>query len=543
MREIRTSGSMSREGKRTMGIIISIALRLSLTLPAIVMLAAAAPAHADKRAALIIGNAAYRNMTPLQNPGNDADDVDAALRRLGFETIAATDLDRSGMNDALDRFSRLADGADIAMVYYSGHGMQFNGANYLLPVDARFDSAADINRFRLMPLDDVMEALRRVHGVAIMVLDACRNNPIENEIKRRLAASPGNRGDAAVTRGLKPQPAGNGLLIAYATQANDVAADGAGRHSPFTSAFLNNVETPGIDLRVMMLKVQDEVDGMTGHRQRPEVANSIIGQFMLKPAGSQQDVPSPSGGSSQAARPPSDEVARVWAATKDTASIAVLDDFIHQFGDTPYGSMARARREEIRKPAVNNSPTGGSSEMVALPASPQPGNIESRVRPPPAADLPKPHAPRESCSGAPVNGMKYCASSALGPQFGNTYGVGHLFDGDRSTAWVEGAAGQGIGEWITVEFDTARLVRSIVIDNGYQKNSDIFYKNSRVRRMTLVFSGGERQSLSLQDQFGQQTFPIDRPTRARWIQLIIEDVYPGNKYQDTAISKLSVVAQ
>jgi hypothetical protein len=87
------------------------------------------------------------------------------------------------------------------------------------------------------------------------------------------------------------------------------------------------------------------------------------------------------------------------------------------------------------------------------------------------------------------------------------------------------------------------VVRSIAIDNGYQKNSDIFYKNSRVKKMTLLFSGGERKSLSLQDQFGEQTFPLDRPIRARWIQFMIDDVYPGNKYQDTAISKLSVVAQ
>jgi hypothetical protein len=500
-------------------------MRFRLFIAAIIMVAAAAPAHADKRAALVIGNAAYRSMTPLQNPGNDAADVAAALQRLGFDTIVVTDLDRSGMNDALDRFARLADGADIAMVYYSGHGMQFNGTNYLLPVDARFEAAADINRFRLMPLDDVLEALRRVRGVAVMVLDACRNNPVEDEIKRRLAASTGNRGSEGLTRGLKPQPAGSGLLIAYATQANDVAADGAGRHSPFTSAFLNNVETPGIDLRLMMLKIQDEVDGATGHRQRPEVANSIVGEFRLKPAGAPQAGGPPPAGSSQAGKPASDEAARVWAATKDTASIAVLEDFIRQFGDTPYGSMARARKDEIQSLAMRNN-LAGTSE-VAPP-------------PPPAADLPKPHGPRETCS---VGRMTYCASSTLDSQQGNTYGVGHLFDGNPSTAWVEGAAGQGIGEWITVEFDFVRLVRSVTIDNGYQKNNDIFYKNSRVRRMTLVFSTGERQSLSLQDQFGEQTFPLARPIRALWMQFIIEDVYPGNKYQDTAISKLSVSAQ
>jgi hypothetical protein len=459
-------------------------MRLSSFIAALIGLAAAAaPALADKRVALVIGNAAYRSITPLQNPGNDAADVAAALRRLDFDAVAATDLDRSGMNDALDRFSRLADGADIAVVYYSGHGMQFGGTNYLLPVDARLDSAADVNRFRLMPLDDVMEALRRVR-VAVLVLDACRNNPVEAELKRRLTTATGDRGEAALTRGLKPQPAGNGLLIAYATQANDVASDGDGRHSPFTTAFLNNVETPGIDLRLMMLKVQDEVDSLTAHRQRPEVSNSIVGEFRLKPAASQQ-------GGLQAANQPA-------APRQD---------------DTP------------------------------PPAQPPVAGLATRA--PPPVDLPKPHAASENCSSRShaLGTDLYCASSMLSPQQGNTYGVGHLFDGNRGAAWVEGAAGQGIGEWITVEFNAARLVRSIVIDNGYQKNSDIFYKNSRVSRMTAIFSSGERKTLSLQDQFGQQTFTLDRPVRARWVQLIIDDVYPGSRYQDTAISKLSVVTQ
>lgn len=518
-------------------------MRLSSFIAALIGLAAAAmPALADRRVALVIGNAAYRSVTPLQNPGNDAADVAAALRRLDFDAIAATDLDRSGMNDALDRFSRLADGADIAVVYYSGHGMQLGGVNYLLPVDARLDSAADVNRFRLMPLDDIMEALRRVR-VAVLVLDACRNNPVEAELKRRLAAAAGagDRGEAAPTRGLKPQPAGNGLLIAYATQANDVASDGDGRHSPFTAAFLNNVETPGIDLRFMMLKVQDEVDTLTGHRQRPEVSNSIVGEFRLKPAAPQQSGPQAFNPPVPPPQPPAPDAAaaQAWQATRDTTSVAVLDDFIRQFGNTPYGSMARARRDELRDSQTN-------SQVAALPppGHPPAGGLATRA-PPPAADLPKPRAASESCSNRShaLGTDLYCASSVLSPQQGNTYGVGHLFDGNRGAAWVEGAPGQGIGEWITVEFNSARLVRSIVIDNGYQKNSDIFYKNSRVSRMTVVFSSGERKTLSLQDQLGQQTFTLDRPVRARWIQLIIDDVYPGSRYQDTAISKLSVVSQ
>jgi hypothetical protein len=179
------------------------------------------------------------------------------------------------------------------------------------------------------------------------------------------------------------------------------------------------------------------------------------------------------------------------------------------------------------EPPQQSSPTPPAAEV---PESPK--------------ELPKPHTPRESCASPPMAGVKaYCASSVLGPQFGNTYGVGHLFDGNHAAAWVEGAPGHGIGEWITVEFDTVRLVQSIAIDNGYQKNSDIFFKNSRVSRMTVVFSGGERQTLSLRDEFGQQVFPLDRPVRARWVQFVIDGVYPGSKYQDTAISKLSVVTQ
>ncbi len=472
-------------------------MRFCSFIAAVIMLAAAAaPAVADRRVALVIGNAAYRNMAQLQNPGNDAADDAAALRRLDFDALPATDLDRSAMIDALDRFSRLADGADIAVVYYSGHGMQFNGTNYLLPVDARLDSAADVNRFRLIPLDDVLEALGRVRGIAVLVLDACRNNPVENELKRRLAATSGDRGEAALIRGLKPVPAGNGLLIAYATQANDVASDGVDRHSPFTSAFLKNVETPGIDLRLMMLRVQDDVDRLTAHRQRPELSISIVGEFRLRPASSQNDGPPAFNGPAA----------------------------VQQNDPPPFG-----------KP-TNNSQLNNA--VAALPPAADPTRDLT-------GELPKPHAAGETCSSrSHALGVDlYCASSVLSPQLGNTYGVGHLFDGDRAAAWIEGAPGQGIGEWITVEFDTARLVRSIAIDNGYQKNSDIFYKNSRVSRMTAIFSGGERKTLSLKDQFGQQVFPLDRLVRARWIQLIIDDVYPGSRYQDTAISKVSVAVQ
>jgi len=216
-------------------------------------------AQADKRVALVIGNGAYKNAPVLLNPKNDAEDIGKSLRDLDFFTIVATDLDRAGMNDALDRFSRAVRGADIALVYYSGHGMQFGGKNYLLPVEAQLESADDVNRFRLMPLDDVFDVLQSARGARIVMLDACRNNPVEVDIKRRLASTSGANRDAYLTRGLSRVTA-NGLIVAYATQADDVAADGTGRNSPFAAALLRNMGSPGLDVRQMFFNVQDEVD-------------------------------------------------------------------------------------------------------------------------------------------------------------------------------------------------------------------------------------------------------------------------------------------
>src|ERR1700756_336411 len=240
-------------------------------------------AHAEKRVALIIGNSAYQNAPALINPKNDAQDIAKSLRELGFSTIVATDLDRAGMDDVLDRFSRTVGGAEIALVYYSGHGMQFAGKNYLLPVDARLVNADDVNRFRLVPVDDVVDVLQGAPGARIIILDACRNNPVEDDLKRRLASLPGANRDAFLTRGFS-RVAANGLIVAYSTQANDVASDGTGRNSPFAAALLHNVSAPDLDVRQMLFKVQDEVDRVTAGKQRPELSISLVGEYKLNPA-------------------------------------------------------------------------------------------------------------------------------------------------------------------------------------------------------------------------------------------------------------------
>lgn len=309
-------------------------------------------AYAEKRVALVIGNGAYQNVPVLINPKNDAQDVGKGLRDLGFFTIVATDLDRAGMNDALDRFSRTVAGAEIALVYYSGHGMQFGNKNFLLPVDVRLQNADDVNRFHLMPVEDLFDVLQSAPGARIVILDACRNNPVEDDIKRRLASGPGASRDAFLTRGLSRVSA-NGLIVAYATQANDVASDGKGRNSPFASAFLGNMGTPDLDLRQMLFNVQDEVDRSTGGKQRPELSISLVGQYKLKPVTiASANKETLTNKETLAAAPPVDEAAQAWSVTRDTTSQAILEDFIRQFGTSIYGGMARARLDELKKTQV-----------------------------------------------------------------------------------------------------------------------------------------------------------------------------------------------
>jgi hypothetical protein len=150
----------------------------------------------------------------------------------------------------------------------------------------------------------------------------------------------------------------------------------------------------------------------------------------------------------------------------------------------------------------------------------------------------RPSAADESCARSGFE--TYCVSSMLKPQFGNSYGAANLFDASTGTAWVEGASGNGIGEWITVEFETLRRVKSIHVQNGYQKSPDIFAKNNRVRQIRVLFSGGESQIFILDDKLSAQLLTLRPPVAAFWMQFIIDDVWAGNKYTDTAITKLLV---
>jgi hypothetical protein len=337
-------------------------------------------AFADKRVALVIGNSTYRSAPALTNPKNDAADVGQSLRALGFETIVATDLDRTGMNDALDRFSRVVGGADIALVYYSGHGMQFAGRNYLLPIEATLSSLEDVNKFRLLPLDDVFDVLQMAQGARVIILDACRNNPVEEEFKRRIASRPGANRDALLTRGLGRVSVGNGLIVAYSTQSNDVASDGTGRNSPFTSAFLKNVSLPDIDLRNMLFRVQDEVDRETKGRQRPELSISLVGEFKLVASGG----PRPPAAAAPAVSP-NDEARRDFDYAMKIGTKEAWDVFLAAYPTGFFANLAHAQRATLTAapPAPGPVPPATVGPAPAPPAAAAPPEQKTASRPEP----------------------------------------------------------------------------------------------------------------------------------------------------------------
>ena len=190
-------------------------------------------------------------------------------------------------------------------------------------------------------------------------------------------------------------------------------------------------------------------------------------------------------------------------------------------------------------PPTQPKPDQAPSPALATPqaAAPQVSPTQEAAAPEP----PRPHAANEDCSHS--GDTTLCASSVLPATQGNIYGPRNLTDGNDKTAWVEGSDGQGLGEFVVLEFDSARAVRGLAIRNGYDKSPDIFTKNSRVKDIELRFSSGDSIEATLKDEPGTQYVTLSQPIRAKWIELVIRSVYPGSKYSDTAINELSVDAQ
>ena len=223
------------------------------------------------RVALVIGNAKYER-SPLSNPVNDARDISASLTKLGFDVVTVVNGTRRQMEEAIIDLGKRSDAGSVALFYYSGHGIQNNGHNYLIPIGANIASAADLE-YECTDVNRVLSNLEEAQcTMNIVVLDACRDDPFSKSWAR-----------SASSQGLTGINAPFGTLIAYATAPGSVAIDGAGRHSPFSQAFLNTLSVPGLSLFDFFQQIQQSVQQETGGKQIPWLASSFLGQFYFNP--------------------------------------------------------------------------------------------------------------------------------------------------------------------------------------------------------------------------------------------------------------------
>lgn len=365
----------------------SIWLLLPLLAAAMMFASAAGAATTDgseRRVALVIGNSAYQFTPHLPNPTNDAEAMAAALQRLGFEVSKGIDLDRAETELIIREFTKKLPGADVALLFYAGHGMQVARQNYLIPVDAQLADETDLH-FEATDLNLVLNLMEREPRVNLVFLDACRDNPLS----QKLARSMGSTRSTAIGRGLALVNAQDGSFIAFATQPDNVALDGDGNHSPFTAALLNHIETPGLSLSDMMIRVRNDVKTTTNGQQVPKEESSLTSSFYFQPAASVADAiasvePSAAPTSTVAtpAAPAVDKEVVFWNSIKDSSSPGQFEAYLAQFPDGTFAPLARVRLEELKaKPADQGF--AKSDQLAALTppeaAEPAPEQIERSI--------------------------------------------------------------------------------------------------------------------------------------------------------------------
>lgn len=338
---------------------------LSLALFVSVAICAVSAAQAERRVALVIGNSAYEHTASLENPKNDAKAISAALERLDFEVLTGLDANIQEMIGLVREFSRVLEGADVALFFYAGHGLQVDGVNYLAPVDAELGDQADLD-FGTVKLSSILRQMDRHRSANLVFLDACRDNPLARSLARSII-SVGR--SASFGRGLARVEAGIGTLIAYATQPGNIALDGSDGHSPFTKALLNHIETPGLDIGSMMIKVRQDVIAATREKQIPWDHSSLTGQFYFKPGKEDTSdkvaVVTTTETPETITRSAAENTSKVaetrlaaeknamelafWNTIKDSNDPDLLRTYLNRFPEGVYADLARALIERARR--------------------------------------------------------------------------------------------------------------------------------------------------------------------------------------------------
>ncbi len=295
----------------------SLMIRVILFGLAMLLFGTSAGHSAQNRIALVIGNSAYANVPALPNPANDAGDLSQSLQRLGFHVTTLIDAKFDDFRRALINFARAARGADMAVLFFAGHGVEITGENWLLPVDIDLKNDIDADT-EAVSLRSAMLAVSNAKLLGLVILDACRNNPFAEKTR-------GIRPSPVADSGLAPiEPSGN-VLVAYAARDGTTARDGAGRNSPYTTALLRHIETTGLEIEFLFRNVRDDVMSATGDEQQPFVYGSLSrDQIYLKDG-------APAQLASNAAAVMSDAGDLAWSFLKGTSDADTLRRFVEQF--------------------------------------------------------------------------------------------------------------------------------------------------------------------------------------------------------------------
>ncbi|GLS42238.1 hypothetical protein GCM10007884_02230 [Methylobacterium brachythecii] len=287
--------------------------------------------RAETRIALVIGNTAYRGLTALINPSNDAHDIAAALKARDFEVVEGTDLDKEGMNRLISAFAAKARTADVSLFYYAGHGFQVDYQNYLVPVDAVIRSRDDVES-QTIRLQTITAGLQGGRGNHLIFLDACRNNPLRGKSGATAES------EAVLRDGLAKVEDTAGFLFAFATRQDQVAFDGGGRNSPFAQAFLSHVATRGQDLGTMMIAVRKDVIAATGGFQVPLEVSSLTQQIFLVPGRPETISPE----------------TQLWQLAASSRDPALLRAYLSRFGEGAHAGEVKG----MLKVASNDTSIG-----------------------------------------------------------------------------------------------------------------------------------------------------------------------------------------
>jgi len=295
------------------------------------------PASAEGRVALVIGNGSYEKVPELPNPPRDAADIGRALERLNFKVTQIKNATAHEMRKAVVDFGRAAEGAEMAVVFYAGHGMEVGGENWLIPTSAELRSDADIES-EAVSLRSISLQVSKAQQLGLVVLDACRNNPFAAKMRRSLATR-------AVTRGLAPTEPSDNVLIAYAARDGTTASDGDGRNSPFTTALLRHIETPGLEITFLFRRVRDDVMTATKREQQPFVYGSLSKEeiYLRAPV------------ASALAKPPTNPVnvapaedEKLWQAIQTSTVTGLYEDFLSRYPKSSHAAEARQRIKDFK---------------------------------------------------------------------------------------------------------------------------------------------------------------------------------------------------